>query len=171
MLLPETLGENLFSLLWPGGLFALVAHSILCLHCLLLCVLWVHAQLCPSICDPMDCSSLGSSVHGILQARILEGMTTHFLLQGIVLTQGSKPCLLFLLHCRWILYQMSHLGSSFSLIVCLIYLCLPFIRILVMALRTFLNNPKRYPYFNVLNLSISVKVLSPNKIAFTYPGE
>ena len=30
------------------------------------------AQLCPTLCDPMDCSSPGSSVHGILQARILE---------------------------------------------------------------------------------------------------
>ena len=30
------------------------------------------AQLCPTLCDPMDCSSPGSSVRGILQARILE---------------------------------------------------------------------------------------------------
>ena len=30
------------------------------------------AQLCPTLCDPMDCSLPGSSVHGILQARILE---------------------------------------------------------------------------------------------------
>ena len=29
-------------------------------------------QLCPTFCDPMDCSLPGSSVHGILQARILE---------------------------------------------------------------------------------------------------
>ena len=29
-------------------------------------------QLCPSLCNPMDCSLPGSSVHGILQARILE---------------------------------------------------------------------------------------------------
>ena len=29
-------------------------------------------QLCPALCDPMDCSLPGSSVHGILQARILE---------------------------------------------------------------------------------------------------
>ena len=27
---------------------------------------------CPTLCDPMDCSPLGSSVHGISQARILE---------------------------------------------------------------------------------------------------
>ena len=30
------------------------------------------AQLCPILCDPMDCSPLGSSVHGIFQARVLE---------------------------------------------------------------------------------------------------
>ena len=29
-------------------------------------------QLCPTLCDPVDCSPLGASVHGILQARILE---------------------------------------------------------------------------------------------------
>ena len=30
------------------------------------------AQLCPTLRDPMDCSPLGSSVHGIFQARVLE---------------------------------------------------------------------------------------------------
>ena len=30
------------------------------------------SKLCPTLCDPMDCSPLGSSVHGISQARILE---------------------------------------------------------------------------------------------------
>ena len=30
------------------------------------------AQLCPTLCDPVDCSLPDSSVHGILQARILE---------------------------------------------------------------------------------------------------
>ena len=29
-------------------------------------------QLFPTLCDPMDCSPPGSSVHGILQARVLE---------------------------------------------------------------------------------------------------
>ena len=39
------------------------------------------ANLCPTLCDPMDCSLPGSSVHGIFQARILDG--GHFLLWGI----------------------------------------------------------------------------------------
>ena len=30
------------------------------------------AQLCPTLCDPMDCSPPGSFVHGIFQARVLE---------------------------------------------------------------------------------------------------
>ena len=66
---------------------------------------WVHAkliQLCPAVWNPMDCSPLGSSVHGILQALILElpfpSFSCHFLLQGIFLIQGSKPRLLYLLH-------------------------------------------------------------------------
>ena len=33
------------------------------------------AQLCLTLCDPMDCSSPGSSVRGILQARIVEAGT------------------------------------------------------------------------------------------------
>ena len=35
-----------------------------------MCVL--SLQSCPTLCDPMNCSLVGSSVHGILQARILE---------------------------------------------------------------------------------------------------
>ena len=30
------------------------------------------AQLCPTLCNPMDCSPPDSSIHGILQARVLE---------------------------------------------------------------------------------------------------
>ena len=30
------------------------------------------AQSCPTLCDPMDCSLPGSSLHGILPARVLE---------------------------------------------------------------------------------------------------
>ena len=48
----------------------------------------------------MDCSLLGSTVHGISQARIQ--MDCHFLLQGIFLIQGSD---LHLLYCRWVLYH------------------------------------------------------------------
>ena len=36
------------------------------------------AQSCPTLCDPMDCSPPGSSIHGILQARILECIAIPF---------------------------------------------------------------------------------------------
>ena len=35
-------------------------------------------QSCPTLCDPMDCSLPGFSVHGILQARTLEWVTICF---------------------------------------------------------------------------------------------
>ena len=49
-------------------------------------------QLCLIPCYPMDYSPAGSSVHGILQARILAWVPA--LLQGIFPTQGSKPMFL-----------------------------------------------------------------------------
>ena len=36
------------------------------------------AQLCPSFCKPVDCSPPGSSIHGLLQARILEWVAISF---------------------------------------------------------------------------------------------
>ena len=50
-------------------------------------------------------------VHGILQARILEWVA-FTLLQGIFSTQGLNPSPL---HCRQILYQLSHKGSPRTL--------------------------------------------------------
>ena len=35
-------------------------------------------QSCPTLCDPMDCSPPGSSIHGILQARVLEWVAIVF---------------------------------------------------------------------------------------------
>ena len=63
-------------------------------------------QSCPTLCDPMTCSPPGSSVHGILQARILEWVAIPF--SGIFLTQGLN---LSFLHYRQILYHLSHRGS------------------------------------------------------------
>ena len=36
------------------------------------------AQSCPTLCDPMDCSLPGSSVHRIFQARVLEWVASSF---------------------------------------------------------------------------------------------
>ena len=65
------------------------------------------AQSCPTICDPMDCSPPGSSVHGDSPGKNTR-VGSHSLLQGIFSTQGSNPGLP---HCRWILYCLSHQGS------------------------------------------------------------
>ena len=54
-------------------------------------------QSCLILCDPMDCRSPGSSVHGILQARVLEWVAMSSS-RGIFLTQGSNRCLFHLLH-------------------------------------------------------------------------
>ena len=42
------------------------------------CYYWYVTQLCLTLCDPMDCSPPGSSVHGILQPRILESVAISF---------------------------------------------------------------------------------------------
>ena len=64
----------------------------------------LHAQLCPTLCDPVDCSPPGSYVHAISQATILEWV-------AIFSSRGSfqpwdqsyiYPCFL---HCRRILYH------------------------------------------------------------------
>ena len=73
----------------------------------------VCAQSCPTLCDPMDCSPPGSSVHGISQARILKWIAI-FLLQGIFLTQRWNPRLLCLVQCRWILYPLSQGSPHYS---------------------------------------------------------
>ena len=59
--------------------------------------------------DPTDGSPPGSSVHGILQARILQWGAIPF--QGIFPTQGLNPGLL---PRRQILYHLSHEGSSYD---------------------------------------------------------
>ena len=77
----------------------LLRHSdvtdVLQLHCM--CVL--VTQLCSvTLCDPVDCSPPGKNT----------GVGSHSLLQGIFPTQGLNPGFL---HCRQILYHLSHQGS------------------------------------------------------------
>ena len=100
------------------------------------CVCVCVTQSCSTLCDPMDCSPASSSVHGILQAGILECVAipfsresswprdqtrvSHFagrfftfwatssLLQRIFLTQGSNPGITL---CRQVLYLLSHQGG------------------------------------------------------------
>ena len=69
------------------------------------------AQSCPTLCDPMDCSPPGSSIHGILQARILEWVAISFSRGSCCRHRRLNLCLLWLLYFRSILYHLSHLGS------------------------------------------------------------
>ena len=64
-------------------------------------------QLCLTLCTPMDCRPPGSSVHAASPGKNTR-VGCHDLLQGIFLTQQLNPGLL---HCRWILYHLSHQGS------------------------------------------------------------
>ena len=50
------------------------------LNCIFSASEWVSevAQSCPTLCDPVDCSPPSSSVHGILQARVLEWVASSF---------------------------------------------------------------------------------------------
>ena len=72
--------------------------------CVCACVC-VCGQLCLTLCDPMDCSPQGSSVHGISQARILEWVAISF-------SRGSSwPSLLHLLHWQTDSLPLFHPGS------------------------------------------------------------
>ena len=64
----------------------------------------VVTQLCPALCNPMDCNPPGSSVYEILQARV----GCYSLFQGIFPTQELNQGLL---HCTQIFYNLSHQGS------------------------------------------------------------
>ena len=52
------------------------SYNWACAVCVYVCDL--SLQSCLTLCDPIDCSLSGSSVHGILQARILEWVAKPF---------------------------------------------------------------------------------------------
>ena len=68
-------------------------------------------QLCPTLCDPMDYTPPGSSVHGILQARILEWVAISFF-RGA--SQPRDRTRMSYISCtgRQVLYHQRHLRSS-----------------------------------------------------------
>ena len=69
---------------------------------------WLIVQSCLTLCNPMDYSLPGSSVHRGSPMDKNTGVGCHALLQGIFLTQELNPGLPY---CRRILYQQSHQGS------------------------------------------------------------
>ena len=75
--------------------------SLPCMWCAVL------TQSCPALCSPMDNGPLGSSVSGDSPGKNTR-VGCHALFQGIFPTQGLN---LRLLHCRWVLYPLGHLGN------------------------------------------------------------
>ena len=55
-----------------------ILKRFLCLYLTSDVCLCLATQSCLTLCDPMDCSPSGSSVHEVLQARILEWVAMHF---------------------------------------------------------------------------------------------
>ena len=90
---------TLFAIPIPQQLWVLIRPM-----CFVLCYI---AQSCLTLCDPMNCSPPGSSVHGDSPGKNTR-VGCHVLLQEIFPSQGLNPGLL---NCRQILYWLSHQGS------------------------------------------------------------
>ena len=82
--------------------------------CAMLCL---AGQLCLTLCNPVDCSPPGSSVHGDSPGKNT-GVGCHALLQGIFPSQGLNPSPLHLLHWQVASLLLSHLGNPSLLPVC-----------------------------------------------------
>ena len=98
-----------FSDSFPFWLFQYIEYSSLCCTVNPCCLSESRSgsQSCPTLSDLIDCSLPGFSVHEIPQARILEWVAIPFS-RGSSQLRGSHPSLL---HCRQVLYHLSHQGS------------------------------------------------------------
>ena len=70
-------------------------------------MLCLVAQSCPTLFNPMDYSPPGFSVHGNSPGKDI-GVGCHAFFQEIFPTQEYNPGLL---HCKWVLYRLSHQGN------------------------------------------------------------
>ena len=82
-------------------------------YCVYVCVCSV-AQSYPTLWAPMDYTCQESCSWNFPDENT--GVSCHFLLQGIFLTQGLNPHLLYLLHWQADFWSLCHLRSSFSLL-------------------------------------------------------
>ena len=80
-----------------------ITQSHVCMHAKLI-------QLCLTLCDSNDCSLPGSSVCGILQARILEWVAMHFS-RGSSQPRGQTRIFCVSYIGRHVLYHQHHLGN------------------------------------------------------------
>ena len=79
------------------------------------------AQLCPTLCDPMNCGPPGSSAHGILQARVLEWVAMP---SSRGSSQPRDQTLISYVSCivRWVLYFSKIIATVYWVLVVLYYL-------------------------------------------------
>ena len=75
--LEEPVREEFMNWIWKWNI-AFPWHSIDSIYSLLVSVKMLVAQSCPTLCDPMDSSLVGASVHEILQVRILKWVAIPF---------------------------------------------------------------------------------------------
>ena len=75
-----------------------------------ICVCAKSLQSCLTLCNPMDCSPSGSSVHGILQVRILEWIAVPFSKEYSRLRDRTHTSYVSWVS-RQVLYHWHHLGS------------------------------------------------------------
>ena len=98
--------------------YSLHIYKHICLYDLLLMSIIMYmvcmpAQSHPTLCDPMDCSLLGSSVHGILQATILEWVAISFS-WGCSWPRNWTGVSCNSLTGRWVLLSLSLRGSPYQ---------------------------------------------------------
>ena len=106
-------------------------------------------QSCPILCDPMHCSLPGASVLGAPHGQNT-GVGCHSLLQGIFLTEGLNPGLLY---CRWMLYQLSYEGS---------HICISSLSLITIVLGAI-----PIPVFNQFSCSVVSNSLQPHGLQHT----
>ena len=106
--------DNAFKALMWAGTYCPIGHDAAAAKSL---------QSCLTLCDPMNCSPTASSVHEILQARILEWVAISF-------SRGSswprdRTCISYVSFIgRRVLYHQHHLGSPLLLLLLLLPLSL-----------------------------------------------
>ena len=119
--LSHQLHQNLLELNCPTGIFNYrieefpIAYRPIGIN-LFVYTLKLHvlvAQSCPTLCDPTDCSLPGSAVHGILLGNNNIGVHNQPFPSSDLPEPGVEPGLL---HCRRILYRLSHQENSNSTI-------------------------------------------------------
>ena len=124
----------------------------------------LDVQLCPTLCDSMNCNLPGSSVRGILQARTLEWVAMPSSRESSQLWESSQPRDRTHISCyscigRWVLYHCS-IWEAWSLE--LIYFAYMTLHICRLAIPHF---PYPQPLLTTILLAASMKSLSSESVS------